>query len=84
MKTAISSVRNSDVRTTSIQLLLLLLKVMLLNLWKLDIFRCPKVQTKCYHNRILFQKLIVEKGRQYMYSVIMKRVRVNSAAQKSN
>jgi hypothetical protein len=55
-----------------------------LSLWKLDIFHCPNVQTKCYDNRILFQKPIVEKGRRYMYSVSLKRVRATTGAQKSN
>jgi hypothetical protein len=55
-----------------------------LNLWKLDIFRCPNVQTKCYDNRILFQKLVVEKWRQCMYNVTLKRAGATTAPHKSN
>jgi hypothetical protein len=51
---------------------------------EIECIRCSNVQTKCYDNRILFQKLILEKERQCIYSVTMKRVRTNIAAQKSN
>jgi len=49
-----------------------------LNLWKMGIFLCPNVQTKCYDNRIPIKKLTVEKGRQCLYIVTLKRFRATT------